>query len=159
MRKTSQKGYLLDTTVFNDILDDNLSADLFANSLLFVTHIQLDQIDRTSNEIRKNQLLRTFKMVSAEKLPTASAVFDVSRWDEASWSDGVLFQAILDKLQATDGKRKAKNYTGQLADGLIAETAIRQNLTLVTNDQNLSKVTKEFGGEVVSLEQFVALRN
>jgi hypothetical protein len=43
----------------------------------------------------------------------------------------------------------------QLCDILIAETAIRNQLILVSGDANLRTVTIEFGGRAIDREQFM----
>ena len=45
----------------------------------------------------------------------------------------------------------------QSRDAGVAETAIKAGLTLVTDDENLSRATAEHGGKVMSLAEFSAL--
>ncbi|MGH8453869.1 MAG: type II toxin-antitoxin system VapC family toxin [Nevskiales bacterium] len=149
-------GFMLDTTVFNHILRDKPDISrLTTTGRLFVTHVQHDEIINTQDLNRRQALLEVFHTVPVEKLPTESAVWDVSKFDEAKWGaeDG-LFQSLLDKLNAKN-KRKDNNPS----DILIAETAIRNGLTLVTDDSDLLEVVNEYGGKAVALADFLAAKD
>ena len=77
-------------------------------------------------------------------IPTSSAVWGTSNWGQAYWTskdDGDLFQAMRDELNALS-KRRGNNNT---KDILIAETALRRGLVLVTDDRPLTEVAKKFG--------------
>ena len=57
------------------------------------------------------------------------------------------------RLEALDKPRKSR--MNQACDILIAETAISNNLTLVSNDANLRTLTIEFGGHAIDRERFM----
>jgi predicted nucleic acid-binding protein len=61
------------------------------------------------------------------------------------------------RLVALDeaGKARKKSPMNQARDILIAGTAIRNKLTLVSGDSNLQRVTIEFGGRAIDREQFM----
>ena len=52
-------------------------------------------------------------------------------------------------------KRKKKN--NNVEDALIAETAIKNGLTLVTDDEKLRVVAMQYGGECMYFEHFFQL--
>jgi hypothetical protein len=142
-------GYMLDTTVFNAVVKARLPLSALAGRRLFATHVQLDELENTSCEQLRARLRAAFEEIAAERLPTESAVWDVSKWDQAKWpaEDGN-FEKMLARLEELDGKKRHPN---QLRDILIAETAIKNSLTLVSGDPNLRTVTTEFGGRVIEM--------
>ena len=142
---------MLDTNVFNDIVKNNLSIDLLKNHEVFGTHIQQDEIGRTKDEVLRLKLSSVFLTLIDTKIATSSQVWDVSRWDESSWSDGIKFNQIRQRLIELDKNKAINSKTpNQIGDVLIAETAINNDLILVTNDANLTQLTREFGGTSVS---------
>ena len=67
-------------------------------------------------------------------LPTESAVFDVSRWDQAKWpANDSVFENMFASLEVRD-KTSEKRHLNRRRDILIAETAIRNGLILVSGD-------------------------
>lgn len=165
------KGLTFDTNIFNAILDGSLDIGQF-KGLAYITHIQHDELQNTKDPTRKHALLKIFDEVVTDessidtesfvldvsrlnmaklggrRLPTESAIWDVSRYGQAKWTpEDSIYQAIKDRLDSF--KKKQNN----IQDALIAETAIKNGLALVTNDQNLCTVAKEFGGTVKNLEE------
>ncbi len=151
-------GYILDTNVFNAILKAELALETLSGVAVFATHIQRDELNATPDPATKAALLAVFKDVSAEQVPTSSAVWGVSSWDESEWDDGDnLFADLLAAIKAAD-KAKGKNSksTNQDRDALIAITAIKKKLTLLTRDSGLLQVVRDHGGMAISLDEFRA---
>ncbi len=143
-------GFMFDTNIFNDILDQKIPIEsLPGNFSYFVTHIQRDEIKNTSDPKRKQQLMKVFEDIKQNKIPTSSAVWDVSRWGESKWSDGKLYEKILNDLNEI--KKKDNN----IQDVLIGETAIKNGLILVTNDKALAEAVKKNSGEAITLNDFL----
>jgi type I restriction enzyme S subunit len=70
--------------------------------------------------------------------------------------EGDLYNKLLSKLQYLDKKAgKKKTLENQARDVLIAETCIKNNLVLVSDDKNLRRTIREFGGQAITLEQFL----
>ncbi len=147
-------GCMLDTNIFNNILDSSITVnDLPKNLSYYVTHLQRDEIENSHGD-RKKDLLNIFREIKNEKVPTESAVVGVSRVDESKASEDNLYNSLLSRLQELDKKARKKNKPeNQARDALIADTSIKNNLILVSSDINLRTVTQEFGGEVISFEQ------
>jgi hypothetical protein len=167
---------MFDTRAFNLILDGPFPIDNLKDLVIaFATHIQRDEITNTKNLERKSALLRVFKEIVSESVPTdslvlgvsrlgearlggerivptKSAVWCVSRWGKAKWTanDNLYtpIKADLDKLN----KSKSNN----MQDALIAETSIKGGYVLVTDDTHLIEVTKRYGGRCISLEELLA---
>ena len=136
----TQITYMLDTNVFNSVLDGKTDLASLAGKRLVATHVQCDEINNTKDETRRKNLLSIFGITLQE--PTESLVWDVSRWGEAKWgADDGKFTAMhqeLDKLN----KRKKNN----IQDILIAETSIRNGWVLITADADLFNVVTKCGG-------------
>lgn len=166
--------FMLDTNVFNRILDGKIELPkLRSGQSYFVTHIQLDELNATRDEARKGDLLRIFNQVPQKKVSTTSAVWDVSKWDEAGWSheetlipteslvigvsrigltkisDGSIYSKLKNTLDTL--KKKSNN----IQDALIAETSIKNGWTLVSEDQILRTVVQQIGGKVISFKDFI----
>ena len=137
-------SYVVDTTIFNKLVDGTINvADLPSDGPFVATHIQIDEINNTKDSERRARLFLKFAEVRPETVLTESFVFDVSRWDHAKWSDGVLFKKLKQELDAMN-KFKPNN----TQDVLIAEVAIVNGFTLLTSDGDLAEVVKRQGGKV-----------
>jgi predicted nucleic acid-binding protein len=160
-------GLMLDTNVFNRVLDEKIDSKLLQGRKLFITHIQRDELNKTNNDERKRRLLSVFaeliplqsptsSMVagvsvagaacpsSSGEVPTASAAWDISRFDQARWkAEDNIFEAMLRDLGYLN-----KNKRNNTEDILIAETALRNDLVLVSADRDLIEVMVKYGGQV-----------
>lgn len=157
--------YMLDTNVFNHVLDGKIDAARLAARDLVATHVQYDELEQTKDESRRAALLAVFHKLTPEQavtasavagvsvaggasasgskvVPTESMVWNVSRWDQAKWgADDGLFEAMRTELDALN-KRKKNN----AQDILIAETAAKNGWVLVTSDSDLFAVVTKYGG-------------
>jgi hypothetical protein len=48
---------MLDTNVFNHLIDGRIDMNRLQGRKLFATHVQIDEIRKTSDEARRNELL------------------------------------------------------------------------------------------------------
>jgi predicted nucleic acid-binding protein len=141
MEKDMQK-YMFDTNVFKNILKNNICLDVFYDGELYITHIQKDEIMAYKNVKKRNELLKIFNILEQEELPTESLVLGTSRLGMARIGDGVLFTNIKNDLDKIEIKEN------NIEDALIAETAILNEITLVTFDNNLAVIAKLHGCSV-----------
>ncbi len=150
------RRYWFDTNIFNHILDESINIDSLPKNINhFITHIQFDELNETKKEERRSKLLKIFKEINKEEILTESATFDISRFDQAKMGDGNLYSILLLKLQKLDKESgKKKSPKNQARDVLIAETCIKNKFILITNDENLRRVTLEFNGQVLNIEKF-----
>jgi|Deesub1362B_J571_1020462.scaffolds.fasta_scaffold00997_6 restriction endonuclease S subunit len=152
-------GFMFDTNIFDAILDGKISVDQLPTKYnYYITHIQKDEIEnikKTEKLERRSNLLEIFKKLEQNVILTETTVFDISRWDNSKFGEGDLYDRILLKLQELDEKTGKKTKENQIRDALIAETSIKNNLILVSNDKNLRLVTTEFGGHAITFEQFL----
>lgn len=139
--------YVLDTNIINWLIDGKVDRlALPADSEFVATHIQIDEINRTSNEDRRARLFLTLASTIRELLPTETTVLDVSRLDWCKLGDGEVYSSIKAALDARNGGRR-----GNIQDALIAEVAVANGYGLITADTDLAEVTSAHGGSVLHL--------
>ncbi len=151
----ASNSYMLDTTLFNSVLNREISAASFAGLRLLATGIQASELRATKCPQRRAGLLATFEEINPAVAPASSFAFDVegAGLDQAYWNDGSgNFQKMLDRLRELDPK--SKDPLNQLRDILIAETAIKNGATLVSGDKRLRQVVLEFGGRAIDHPSF-----
>jgi hypothetical protein len=152
-------GWMFDTVVFNRVVEHDLDLGFLSGVPVFVTHVQRDELKQTPDPDRRSQLLAAFHAVDPGTVSTSSAVWDVSQWGQADWSssDGV-YDRFLQAIEAADARRRKKkrNPDNQPRDALIAETALKLDLVLVTGDTALSDVMREMGGHAATLDEMKA---
>ena len=140
--------FILDSNIFDEIVAGNLKIDDLAmfknkeNTEFYVTHIQVDEINKCSDTEKRAKLFLFMTKISPIIVPTESAVFGISRIGEAKFSNGDL----LEKLR--------KGNIKHTKDALIGETAIKEKLILITNDRTLRKRVSSNGGKAFNLEEF-----
>jgi predicted nucleic acid-binding protein len=149
--------YMLDTNVFNRVLDGQISLSSIAGHRLLVTGIQRDELNKTKDDVRRTALLVTFEVISPEMVLASSFAFGIegAGWGQANWNDGSdNFQRMRTRLRELDPKKK--KLLNQERDILIAETAIKIGATLVSDDRNLRQVVSEFGGRTIEPKKLTA---
>lgn len=144
--------YMLDTNAFNRALDSNDDPrSLSRRGGLYVTHIQLNEIQATRNPERLAALLTIVKMIDPEHVATSAALWDVSEWDASeSGGDDRLYEQMYAALTERNQDKRGNN----AKDVLIALTALKRGYTLVTNDADLTDVLGQFGGEAMRYDAF-----
>src|SRR5580692_12764877 len=84
--------YVVDTSVFNWLADSRIQMSALPSDGGFaITHIQVDEINKTRDEERRARLSLVQASLHCKLLPTQTLVLDVSRLDHAKLSDGKLF--------------------------------------------------------------------
>ncbi|HEC87330.1 MAG TPA: hypothetical protein ENI49_05645, partial [Thermoplasmatales archaeon] len=139
-------GFMFDTTVFGDILDNKINIEKFPKyDRYYVTHVQYDEILGTPNETVRKRVLEIFQKIPKKEIPTESFVVGLkySRVGKAKLGGGVLLEAI------REGNLK------HTRDALIGETAIKNGLILVTNDKRLLNKVRDLGGQAITLGDFL----
>ena len=134
--------YMLDTNVFNDVLDRKISSASFAGCRLLVIGVQADELRTTPNAQKQENLLAVFEEINPKVTLASSFALDIegAGFDQAYWNDGSgNFGQMLNRLQQLDRKNKNRNLN-QLRD---------IGATLVSRDSNLRQVVSEFGGRAI----------
>lgn len=156
---------MLDTNVFNHVLDGKIGLASLEGRRLIATHIQRDEINNTKNEARRKALYSVFEFLTENMVPTTSAVagisvagsccassdgvvptesavWDISRWGQAKWgANDDIFEGMRQELDALNKEKK-----NNAQDILIAETSIRNGWVLITSDTDLFAVVTKYGG-------------
>ncbi|RUX91115.1 MULTISPECIES: hypothetical protein [unclassified Mesorhizobium] len=140
---------MLDTNVFNHLVEGSIDpAPIPAEWEPVITHIQNDEIERTSDPTKRNALQAMVTAVTHVRVPTETAVWGMSRWGEAKWTGPAsLYSELKDQLD------REKKRPSNSADALIADTCIQNGFLLVTNDQALKKIASANGCAVLDLRK------
>ena len=142
-------NYMFDTTAFNSFVKGEMPVKLIAGHSIYATHIQWDELNDTKDDELKAALTQGFMNISPTSVSTESAAWKVSKWGKSKWATDDMCRQIkfdLDKLKKHHNNKK---------DALIAETAIKHDFTLVTNDNHLTAVTHRYGGNSIDFEDFL----
>ena len=138
-------AFVLDTNIFNWLVDGRLcSEDLPSPGPFFATHLQIDEINATSEPERRAQLLLKFAEVRPQVIPSESAVWDATRWDYGKWSEGAIYARVKGDLDSRNRSR-----ANNAKDALIGEVAIVNGYTLITADADLAAVVEALGSHVL----------
>jgi len=136
---------ILDTNIFNRLLDGKLSVHDLPVGRYIVTHIQRDELNNTPDAVRRADLQIQFDALVDEVAPTESAVLDVWRLNAANLGDGIIYERIRAALDAAEPQRVPAN----TSDALIGETAIIKGYVLLTTDTTFANVVQSLGGKVI----------
>ena len=119
-------GLVLDTQVFDRLVDGLLNDDKLVGYKLVVTHIQRDELNRAPHS-RRTLLITEMDAHHADSVPTASSIWDDTSWDEGQFSaDDHIYERMLSRLQELDPK--SKKLENQSRDIRISETALELGL-------------------------------
>ncbi|WP_339495077.1 hypothetical protein [Pseudomonas sp. RA_105y_Pfl2_P56] len=143
--------YMLDTCIFNKLLDRKIKPEeLPSNGEFYATHIQIDEIKKTSDANRREALLSKFKeLIQPETIATETFLADISHVDLDKIGSGVWYSKLHNKLDSLN-KRKRNNPQ----DSLIAEAAFMNDFTLLTADKDLSIACEQLGAKVIYFETY-----
>lgn len=145
-RRTPPPTYIVDTCVFNWLTDRKIIRDDLPSPARFViTHVQMDEINKTKDEERRARLFLTQTMLGCELVATNTFLWGISRFDLASLGSGKIYEKLKAELDALNGNKRGNN----VRDALIAEVAIENDYTLLTADKDLKNVCEAHGGKVL----------
>ncbi|MFZ2193546.1 MAG: hypothetical protein WAV31_04860 [Candidatus Moraniibacteriota bacterium] len=138
--------------------------------LLFILNKLRGKLIPTESNVLGVSQFGACKLGNGVKIPTEAAVWGVSKWDECKWGNGVKIPTesfVLD-VSRLDGEAKLGTTTyfevlqngnlNHIEDALIGETAIVNNLTLVSNDEKFRNKVKKLGGKTLSFKEFIELK-
>ena len=148
---------VLDTVIYNRAVEyPDFGAQLRracqqGHIKLVSTHVQRDQLEATPDEAKRHQLLTFFDSVSSGIMPTAAAVWDVSKHDLAEWPDDERIEFFTRALGET---APAKSMHAK--DALLAVTAFAKADMFATADAGLlrrvRKAVLECGSKLAVLD-------
>lgn len=146
-------GFMLDTSAINRIHDWQ-QCPWSLRGPIYVTDIQLLELSRTPDPDRRASLLVALMSLRPTVVRPRSRVFDPGFFAFSEFfNDGftlgdedysLSLGRVMPLISASMGPRVAKYFP----DALIAEAALTSNLTLVTADRRLAKISRSFGAHV-----------
>ena len=156
---TERLKCMFDTVAFNRMVEHQVPVEqLIPHVEAFATPIQWHELKRTekTNPTKWEKLRRLFQNLLGEEtlsgdsrmIPTETTAWNQSPWNSGKWSKPCNLYGPI--LTAMDERKRDKNNP---TDALIAETAIENNLILVTDDEGLREVAPRFGAKCKSWEQ------
>ena len=155
-------NYILDTDIFSSILDDivNLPAITRNNAIFYSTQVQHDEIKRVRDNDKRDELLSIFRVIKNIRLPVDSETFidtgelfvlGISKISLAQINRGPTFDRLFRALNQT----RPTNMMDNKKDALIAETALRNSLILITDDYILREICEDNRVMVMLLNEFL----
>lgn len=144
----TREKYIFDSNVFDALVSGELDVDKIVqykssrNAEFYITHIQVDEINECVDKEKRAKLFLSMGKLRPIIIPTSSFILGKSRLGHARLGDGV----ILEELRQGNIKHTE--------DALIGETAIKNNLILITNDQTMHKKVTEASGSAIFVDEF-----
>lgn len=144
--KKRRQKIIFDSNIYDLVADGSLDINIFSdkkeNFEFYITHIQIDEINKCPDEDKRARLFLFMTKVSPIVIPTESIILGTSRFGEAKFGDGKIIEEI------------RKENIRHTEDALIGEVAIKQNIILVSEDIRLCKKVNQLNGEALSLKKF-----
>jgi hypothetical protein len=141
--------YILDEASFDAVLAGQLNSASFAGAELVATEVQMLALRRKE---AGPELKTIFK--SAEPVRISEVCFDEDGFGWTEEVTGPSYEALLQRLNAKLGD---SNDCGN--DLIIAEIALRNKATFVTNNPVLRDIVQEFGGTAVDTKTLLRKGN
>lgn len=136
--------YVVDTCIINKLMDGLIDLNNIPDDGDFVaSHIQIDELNKTKDQARRERLLLKFGQTVTQVGPTETKILGVSRLDKCKLGDGAIYNIIKEELASLNGGK-----TNNTIDALIGEIAVSNEYTLLTADFHLAKVAKSHGCSV-----------
>lgn len=145
-KKRNKTKVILDSNIYDLIASGNLSIDLLSEKKedfeFYITHIQIDEINKCPDEDKRSKLFLFMSKLSPIVIPTESFILGKSRLGEARLGDAEILEEI---------RKENLNHT---EDAIIGETAIKNNLVLITEDIKLKNKINSLNGNSMDLKEF-----
>ena len=142
-------GYMLDTNIFNRLVDGRLAIrDLPSDDEFYATSIQIQELNQTKDVVLRTTLNQKFAELGPTQDQIKTTLWDFAGWGEGGWSAiGEYFDKIKAELDLSNGKKKSNT-----ADALIGEVSLANNHTLITTDKDLAAAVEGHGGKVIKIK-------
>jgi predicted nucleic acid-binding protein len=138
---------LLDTNAINDLLDDRLDLKALAKFHPYITSIQYDELLADPDFARRQLLLAAVSERKIELFHTGVFVAGYTRVGMSKIGMGWIYSHVLNALQSGRSSRVAKRkFCSDTRDAILAETAINEGMTLITNDAELLRLVHSLNG-------------
>ena len=144
------KKYMLDTNVYDFILDNCINLDIVQNKgELYITNVQISEIKNIKDKDRQFKILNIIHNLEIIKINLESGIWlDDLYWDDDQpWIDEIS-NSCISLLGNTINNKPWK-------DALIGEVAKKLNLILVTNDNGFNNKAIANGILTSSISDFL----
>lgn len=146
LQNKKKNKVIFDSNIYDLVADGTLNIDLLSEKKddfeLYITHIQIDEINKCSDEDKRARLFLVKSKLSPIVIPTESSILGTSRFGEARFGDGKIIEEI------------RKGNLKHTEDALIGEVAIKNDYILVTEDGKLKNKVNSLNGTAMSLKEF-----
>lgn len=144
----NKKNYLLDTNVFDFILERSIKiSKLTEIGEYFTTNVQHSELKNIPDMDKRNKLLKIYSDLPQTKINLESGIWI----DDLYWDDN---QPWKDEVGQTAQKLVGNSQKKPWKDALIGEIAKINNLILVTNDSTFENKAKTTGIMVIRTQEF-----
>ena len=148
---TDRLKCMFDSNIFDEFIDClDLVERIVGCVDVYVTHVQPNEND-CAPPPTKASLRQVRDALGVSVVSTESTVWGVSKWNQKWTKPDNLIARIRGPVFPDSGKP----YVNKTRDALIAETAIKNDFVLVTQDGDLRKKVKSLGGRGMSWEQLL----
>ncbi|HEC90032.1 MAG TPA: hypothetical protein ENI55_00040 [Alphaproteobacteria bacterium] len=99
MDTKGSKKYMLDTNVFNHVVEGKILLEKLIGRDLYATHAQIDEIEKAPSEKRAD-LLALFKLLGTQTIPTSTSHWGIAKWSLGNWSSKPeLYESLLERIK------------------------------------------------------------
>ena len=146
---------MFDTVIFNRIVENHISVESLNEFVeVYATYVQRKEInnERMKDKEKQAKLNQIFNSLVSEEhyLSTESTLWDYTPWNKGKWTDpNDNCRPIRDDLDNVE--KKENNFK----DALIAETAKKNDLILVTEDIPLQNAAPNHAVKCMSFDQLL----
>ena len=149
----TKKSFLLDTNVFDFLLNENIDISVLTDlGEYYTTNVQFSELKNVPDKTLRDKLLRLYS-----DLPQTKIILESGIWiDDLYWDDDQLWR---DEIGQTARDLAGNSENKPWKDALIGEIAKINNLILVTNDSSFRNKAKFIGISVMRIDEFEKLLN
>lgn len=148
MGRIEKQKIILDNNIVNYLRNDD-DFDVLISKLetteYYVSASVIDEFNNISDEERDKRYLCFFRLLKLSPIPVEDSVmaWDISRFGTSRSGPGIVYTKI---KEAMDQRKHKKNNPN---DAILADTAVSNGLTLLTNDRNLFDAMNLFGYKAI----------
>lgn len=118
-------------------------ADLPNDAIFCASEVQINEIGKTKDPMKRKQLEDTFHRVGPKISEPKTTPWNYGKWGNGKWDmKGKYYDEILQGLRSLHS-----NKSSDVGDALIGEISITENCTLISTDKDLIAVVNKLGGK------------
>lgn len=143
-----QPRYVLDTNAFTCLMEGVIELEDLPAGEFIVTPLQIAELEATPDPAKRKRLFDAVDAVSPTQVEGESFCFDVAGagFGQAKWTSGDSYSRLYSSLE------KARPDKNNRVDALIAEVALKNGWSLVTNDRRLAESAERCGVAVINIQ-------